>query len=456
MDRGFFAWCMLAATLATGAAAQTAPAPATAPGPAVSAPDPLFEAAKLAFEALPETGRKALQDGLVWTGDFQGVTSGTFGRRTYEGINAYAKRLKLPAIGSLDEKARAMLERAANTAKVAAGFGQVAEKRSGASIGVPAKLLPVITAKFAGQSFSASDGSAVLDTFAYAGADADLKAQFDKLSTDNSSRKITYKLLRPDFFVVTGEAAGHTYYTRMAAGLAGGVPALRGFNFNYATPMKASMDRMTIAIANSFDPGFGGAGAAPVAGAAGTPPVASPPVVAAPKPVLSATGLAISATQVLVALPLAGCTDPMAGKARARVVKADKASGLTLLEASATALPGLAASPAAFGEVIVIAFDATGSLSATTGETIESSPVRLRAALQGGATGGVMLDRSGTLAGFVEPQHAGNPATFPVISGKAALAFAGVGEGTAASTPKSTGEIVAMVRAAIVPVSCTR
>ena len=67
-----------------------------------------------------------------------------------------------------------------------------------------------------------------------------------------------------------------------------------------------------------------------------------------------------------------------------------------------------------------------------------------------------MLDRSGALAGFVEPQHAGNPATFPVISGAAALAFAGASGGQAASGSKTTGEIVAAARLAIVPVSCTR
>ena len=56
--------CSLAACVwAGGVAAQPAPNPPdpTSPAPA----DPAFEAAKAAFEALPEAERKAIQDALV-------------------------------------------------------------------------------------------------------------------------------------------------------------------------------------------------------------------------------------------------------------------------------------------------------------------------------------------------------------------------------------------------------
>jgi hypothetical protein len=76
--------------------AQDRPVPARAaprPAPAAGAPaDPAFEAAKVTFEALPEADRKAVQDALVWTGDFNAVVSGAFGRRTFEALNAYGAR----------------------------------------------------------------------------------------------------------------------------------------------------------------------------------------------------------------------------------------------------------------------------------------------------------------------------------------------------------------------------
>ncbi len=83
------------ALLAQGGAAfpqgKLAPPSPAAPKPA----DPAFEAARAAFEPLPEAERKALQDALVWTGDFNGVTSGSFGRRTFEAIQAFAARTRL-------------------------------------------------------------------------------------------------------------------------------------------------------------------------------------------------------------------------------------------------------------------------------------------------------------------------------------------------------------------------
>ena len=63
-------------------------------------------------------------------------------------------------------------------------------------------------------------------------------------------RKITYKLLRPDFFVVTGETATGRFYRRLAAGPDG----LRGFSIGYDKALAADLDRLVIAIAASFEP----------------------------------------------------------------------------------------------------------------------------------------------------------------------------------------------------------
>src|SRR4051812_8941696 len=80
----------IAGIAAVTSAAQAQPAaPATQP-----APDPAFEAAKAAFEALPETDRRAMQDALIWTGDYKSNVDGNFGRGTRDAIVAYARRAK--------------------------------------------------------------------------------------------------------------------------------------------------------------------------------------------------------------------------------------------------------------------------------------------------------------------------------------------------------------------------
>ena len=465
MDRGYFAWgCIGFLALAGasgGALAQTGPSPpGAAPAPAL-APDPAYEAARLAFEALPEADRKAVQDGLIWTGDYNSVVNGVFGKRTLVGINAYAKANKLPVNGTLDAKARAALAAAAAKAKLEAKFAVVLEPRSGVRIGIPAALLPKSANTPTGKRYEMDGGLGSLETFAPAGAEADLAKLFELMKVDGSGRKVTYKLLKPDFFVVSGEVNGHSYYTRMASGMHAGARILRGFTFSYDSSLKFDMERISLAIANSFEPFAPGEAVQPLAAGAPALPLAAPAgpaaIVATPaKPVLSATGLAISATQVLAALPLAGCASPLVGKAPARVLKADKETGLTLLEARGTALLALAPGGNAAGEVVVIFFDAAGSQQATPGEIFDAGTPRLRAALQGGHSGGVAFERTGSFAGLVMPPAGNAPATYGLIGANTALAFAGPAVTSVVAGQKSTGEIVAAVQSAIVPVSCTK
>ncbi len=89
---------------------------------------------------------------------------------------------------------------------------------------------------------------------------------------------MTYKLLRPDFFVVTAETATGKSYRRITQGPDG---ALRGFAIGYDKAIAPELDKLTIAVANSYDAfpvaaaataGARPAQGAPVTAAAGLPP----------------------------------------------------------------------------------------------------------------------------------------------------------------------------------------
>src|SRR5206468_3011899 len=56
-----------------------------------------YEAARRWFESLPAPERRAIQDALVWTGDYNGTNDGNFGKRTRDAIAAFAVRVKKPA-----------------------------------------------------------------------------------------------------------------------------------------------------------------------------------------------------------------------------------------------------------------------------------------------------------------------------------------------------------------------
>ncbi|MFL5035878.1 MAG: peptidoglycan-binding protein, partial [Microvirga sp.] len=241
-----------AALLAAAAIGPDASAQAPRPAPAAAQTDAAYEAARLAFEALPEAERKAIQEALVWTGDHNGVTSGGFGRRTFEAIVAYQKRGGLKPDGTLDAKERAALEAAAKKLKDGAKFAVVTDAKTGIAIGIPQAVLPKRDVNPNGGSrWQSPDGKITLDTRAFKDGETDLPALYERtLAIQSPGRQVAYKVLRPDFFVVSGETATGKFYTRYASGPGG----IRGFSLGYDKAAAKAFDRAVIAIANSFTP----------------------------------------------------------------------------------------------------------------------------------------------------------------------------------------------------------
>ena len=56
---------------------------------APAGPSPQMVAAQASFEALPEAERKAIQNDLIWAGQFSGAVSGSFGPLTFRAINTF-------------------------------------------------------------------------------------------------------------------------------------------------------------------------------------------------------------------------------------------------------------------------------------------------------------------------------------------------------------------------------
>ena len=180
-----------------------------------------------------------------------------------------------------------------------------------------------------------------------------------------------------------------------------GSAAIRGFVFNF--PNQPGLDRLSLAIANSFVPFPEAAKPGPVA--APIPPLVPPPL---PRPVIKLSGLSIDARHVLtVALP-EGCTAPMLAGAQARILRSEAGSGLSLLErsgpaAEAAAIP-LRGSQLQPGEaVVVLSSSADGEANVTVASGEAPSASRIVAPLQS-PSGSLVLDRSGALAGLVSFQ----------------------------------------------------
>ncbi|GJE43536.1 S1 family peptidase [Methylobacterium soli] len=492
---GFVTGLAAALLSATGAGAQApAPRPKPAPAAAPAQPDPAYEAARTAFEALPETERKGLQDALIWTGDYNSVVSGAFGRRSFEALNAFRARTAPTATDPLEPRLRAAILAAGEAARKAARFTVKPDPASGAVLGLPERWFTTRNSLAGGTRWQSADGRVTLESRAFAPGETDLDALFERATAPLNDRRVTYKLKRADFIVVTAETAAGKSYIRYAAGPEG----IRGFALGYDKALAGEIDRLVIAIANSFVP-FPSAAAplsasapAPqasakaVPAASQTPAVARAPAAAAspaqapatqaaatqvPAPqVPLATGIAVAPGRVLtVAQALEGCAAPHVGALPARVLASDPARGLALLEAGAVRVVAPLApreKPVAEGDALVVVVADASGISVAPGSGASAGGVF--APLQPGAAGAPVLDRAGALVGLVarfpaSPRLVAGvmpPTSQPLIAAGTVAAFLGE-HGVASAQPPtgslaSLGAVTAPLTGAVTAIWCGR
>lgn len=443
------------------------PAVAQAPNPAS---DSQMAAAQARFEALPETERKAIQTDLIWTGHFNGAVSGSYGPLTFRAINA-SKDGRGPADGLLSAADRGALAKAAQAARDDVGFRVITDDKTGVRIGIPTRVLPKRDATHSsGSRWQSEDGKVTLDTSALPPG-SELGTLFERATASNvPGRKITYKLLRPDFFVVTGETATGRFYRRLSVGSTG----LRGFSIGYDKALAANVDKLVIAIAASFEPFPTGPGPGDaIAGGASQP---ASPQAASRSNARYGVGLVIGDRLALsAAAAVEGCPNVRVGGRPARLRAKDDASGLVLLDLDGT-IPG---KPPAVREealdagdaLVLVAYGDDGGKRAAMALPGQSQPVAAKAAvlapLQPGQAGSPVFDRQGRLVGMVTT----NPSDRLLVAGvapqrshpladaatiQAALAKAGLALSPAsAGSGLSTGAVVEKVSSSVLPVECS-
>ena len=436
----------VALTLAFGllspiVSAQTPAAP--------SADDAATAVQKAAFLGMPEATRKAVQEALVWLGLYVGVNDGDFGKRTRDAILAFQASLKAPADGALSAPELKALLATAQKARDAAGFQIVSDPKTGAKIGAPLKLLSALA-------------GARLD-FA-SNADTDLGALYTRLSAATPTRKIAYKAIKPDaFFVVSGQDGPVKFYTRFDKN-PNANPPIRGFTFAYPASQTAILDRVAIAVANSFEP-FPESAAAPGVSAA-TSPATPPASSAAPPPAVpqpAATALVVAPGKALTALKADDCLHPTVAGKPVRIERADTATGLVILAGDFASNGGAPRLGSPAQDLVVLGFD--GSRLAASSASFTGGDARpfVTAAVDKGASGGPVFDRRGALVGLVapiagEPKRVGSVALaspHALIAPDALRAFLGASEpASEGAASLSAGDIAARERKALVAVFC--
>lgn len=445
----------LSPALAFGQAADMGPpGAASRPAPKV---DPAFQAAEKAFLALDINERKAIQNDLIWAAKFAGSPTGDFGPLTFAAIRRFETENKLAANGILTPAARERLRAQADIQRKAAGFALQTDPKSGMKIGLPAFL----RAKSAPNTLGASrwqdkDEKATVDLWVYKPDDA-LPQLFERgIDPRVKGRKITYKLLRPDFFVITGETEGGKFYRRVEKSEKGDI---RGFSIGYDKKMAAAIDPFVVAIAATFDP-FGKPGGAPAS--------ASPaPVADAGPQKRRATGLVVAPDLILTSEgALKGCGEIALdlgkdGKfAPARITKTLGASGLMTVSAKTGKPLSVGITEGGEASGVIVQRDAAGELLASGAEIAGG---RATASLQLGGGGAALFNRNGALAGVIAapPVEKFKVAgvvpslSYAFVPAAEALRLAGVDvRPSEARTPQSAAAIAEAAREGVVSLVC--
>lgn len=432
--------------------AQGAPPAAPAPKPA----DPLQAAAEKAFLALDVEARRAIQRDLIWVAGFTGSASGDFGSLTFNALKRFETEAKLPVDAILAPPERERLAKEAEKARLAAKFSVETDKVSGMRVGIPGVLLVKSAPNTSGGTrWQDKDEKVTLDLSVFK-PDDQLPAMFEKgTSAAVQGRKITYKLLRPEFFVITGETATGKFYRRVETD---GKGQVRGFSIGYDKGVAPLVDRYLIAIAAGFE-------AFPKAG--GTRPSGAALVADTTPKQRRATGVVLAPDAILTAeAALKGCTEIIAlgekpeDRAPMRISRRLEGSGLVLLAGKAGRALSVRAAGAADGPAVLVQRDLDGELLAG-GVTIASS--KAEASLQDGGAGAVLFDRSGALIGFVNaaPQTkyrvAGIVPSLSYAFAPAEEVFkaaAIVSAPAATGAPKSAAEIAELARAGVISLVC--
>jgi hypothetical protein len=423
-----------------GAFSQEAAAPSA---------DPAFDEARIAFEAMPLEERIKVQKSLVWAVPFNGAALGTFGKLTFNGIKALEKKENLETDGKLTEAEMTVLFDVAAKAQKSAKFQLLEDKKSGVRIGLPLFLLTKKEATNLGAKWQSADGSIAVEVAKGSGTIAELPATYERFLA-LPDRKVTYKLLKPDFFVITGENGPNSFYVRYAANEAG----MRGFTMRYPTAKQKLMDRYVIAAANSFEP-FPGIAAVgqPQSGEIANPPVEQAPAKPANRHL---TAIAMADGSLLAPAAIAKQCKGISVAGAPAKASAGPTDLVRLSGASVTSsLAARAAAPQAGEAVLALSVDDKGAMTVAPGSLVAASGTLLvEAALQPSAQGAAIVDRQGQLLGIVT----GDPSGVKPIAGVTPVARFPIavlsGAAAASGAPRSAGEIADALRPAAVPLVC--
>jgi hypothetical protein len=200
--------------------------------------------------AMAPAERKALQSDLAWTGHYNGLINGEVSERMIAAIKAFQKEHGGKQTGVLNPQERNVLTAAARKSRGNVGWKSVTDTRTGARLGLPARLVPQQSNDGNGTIWSSSTGTIqiLLARRKDTGLTTAKLADFER--KEPAGRKIAYSAVKPDVFVLSGTQGLKKFYVR--GQLQGSEARILTILYDQAT--EGTMEPVVIAMSSAFDP----------------------------------------------------------------------------------------------------------------------------------------------------------------------------------------------------------
>jgi hypothetical protein len=165
-------------------------------------------------------------------------------------VKAYQTQKGGNPTGLLSPQERAALADTARRKQESVGWRMVTDPVSGARLGLPTKLAPQQTSDADGSKWSAPDGSVQVQLSRRKEANPTTAGLADREKTDPPGRTVSYTVVKPDFFVLSGVQGSKKFYIR---GTSRG-DEVRILTILYDQAIESTVAPIVIAMSSAFTP----------------------------------------------------------------------------------------------------------------------------------------------------------------------------------------------------------
>ncbi|UUP19091.1 serine protease [Nitratireductor thuwali] len=164
------------------------------------------------FDAQPYSIKEQLQYDLVVTGHYRGFVDAEFGMQTYKALIAFEELSGLNPDGVLTQSEYSRLRRRAQELVRAYGFAVQRDPKTGFEGPVPVGLLSNREDLEAGTRWFTSNDGIVIETVIFPEWSTPYYHLYGALPSAKGLGEPTYKKFEHDWFVISGEGSGTSYY----------------------------------------------------------------------------------------------------------------------------------------------------------------------------------------------------------------------------------------------------